>query len=41
MMEIIVLSDEMKSALMAAERSLQDGTCLSESDFKRRFSRWL
>jgi len=40
-MERIVLSEEMKSALSAAERSLQDGSCLSESDFKQRFSRWL
>lgn len=40
-MERIVLTDEMKSAVAAAESSLESGKCLSEKEFKQRFFRWL
>lgn len=37
----IMLTKEMKSAVAAAESSLESGKCLSEDEFKQRFSRWL
>lgn len=37
----IVLTKQMKDAVVKAEYDLEEGNCLSESDFKSRFSKWL
>lgn len=37
----ITLTKQMKDALLRAERDLEEGKCLSESDFKGRFAKWL
>ena len=40
-MEELVLTDQMRKAVFKAEQDLEDGKCLSESDFKERFAKWL
>ena len=37
----IVLTKQMRDAVLKAERELEEGKCLSESDFKARFAKWL
>lgn len=37
----IALTKQMKDAVLNAERELEEGKCLSESDFKERFAKWL
>ena len=37
----IKLTQEMKNAVLKAERDFENGKCFSESDFKERFAKWL
>lgn len=37
----IALTDQMRKAVLKAEQDLEEGKCLSESDFKERFAKWL
>ena len=37
----IALTKQMRDAVLKAERELEEGKCLSESDFKERFAKWL
>lgn len=37
----IILTNQMREAVNIAERDLEDGRCISESDFKERFAKWL
>lgn len=37
----IVLTKQMRDAVIKAEREFEEGKCLSESDFKARFAKWL
>ena len=37
----IMLTKKMKEAIVKAERDMDEGKCLSESDFKERFAKWL
>lgn len=37
----IILTDEMREAVIQAESDLEAGKCLSESAFKERFAKWL
>ena len=37
----IILSGEMRDAVVQAEHDLDSGKCLSESVFKERFAKWL
>ena len=37
----IILSEEMKRAVLMAEQGLADGTCLTEEMFVKRFAKWL
>lgn len=37
----IILTNQMREAVYKAERDLEEGKCISESDFKERFSKWL
>lgn len=37
----IMLSDNMRIAVRSAEKSLEDGTCLTEEMFQTRFAAWL
>ena len=38
---VVLLSKEMRDAVMKAERDYEDGKCFSETDFKERFAKWL
>ena len=37
----IQLTQEMRDAVVKAERDYEDGKCFSEADFKERFAKWL
>ena len=37
----IALTKQMRDAVIKAERELEEGKCLSESDFKAHFAKWL
>ena len=37
----IMLTKNMREAVVRAERDMEEGKCLSESDFKERFAKWL
>ncbi len=37
----IQLTQEMRDAVVKAERDFEDGKCFSEADFKERFAKWL
>ena len=37
----ILLTEEMKTSLHNAERSLEDGRCLNKEQFHQRFAKWL
>ena len=37
----IILSEEMREAVIKAEQSLAEGTCLTEDMFQKRFAKWL
>ena len=37
----IALTKQMRDAVLKAERELEEGKCLSESDFKAHFAKWL
>ena len=37
----IKLTQEMRDAVVKAERDFEDGKCFSEADFKERFAKWL
>ena len=37
----IKLTQEMRDAVVKAERDYEDGKCFSEADFKERFAKWL
>ena len=37
----IALTKQMRDAVLKAGRELEEGKCLSESDFKARFAKWL
>lgn len=37
----IMLTQDMKDAVLKAERDFEEGKCLTESDFKKRFAKWL
>jgi hypothetical protein len=37
----IVLTKEMRKAVLQAEEDLKNGNCLSEEGFVKRFSKWL
>ena len=37
----VVLTQEMREAVRRAEREYEDGKCLSEEQFRQRFSKWL
>ena len=37
----IQLTQEMRDAVVKAERDYEDDKCFSEADFKERFSKWL
>ena len=37
----IMLTKQMKEAVVKAERDMEEDKCLSESDFKARFAKWL
>lgn len=37
----ILLTEEMKTSLHNAERSLEDGRCLNKEQFHERFAKWL
>ncbi len=37
----IKLTQEMRNAVVKAERDFEDGKCFSEADFKDRFAKWL
>lgn len=36
----IALTKQMRDAVLKAERDLEEGKCLSESDFKEHFAKW-
>ena len=37
----IVLTKEMREAVKKAEKDFEDGRCLSEEEFQKRFAKWL
>lgn len=37
----IILTKQMREAVCKAECDLEEGKCISESDFKERFAKWL
>ena len=37
----IILTEEMKNSLNKAQQSLEDGRCLNQEMFRKRFAKWL
>ena len=37
----IILTEEMKNSLYKAQKSLEDGRCLNQEMFRKRFAKWL
>ena len=37
----IVLTNQMRETVYRAEHDLEEGRCISESDLKERFAKWL
>ena len=38
---IIILTEEMKHSLYKAQQSLEEGRCLNQEMFRKRFAKWL
>ena len=37
----IILTEEMKNSLYKAQQSLEEGLCLNQEMFRKRFAKWL
>ena len=37
----IILTEEMKNSMLKAQQSLEEGRCLNQEMFRKRFAKWL